>query len=68
MHNAKSKSSHEEFYVGKGLQTPLLGRKASSNLNLSHKAEGLISHSKEVLIPLQILEKTKAELEYLRWE
>ena len=35
--SANSQSLQEEFYVVEGLQTPLLGRMASSKLNLIQK-------------------------------
>ena len=43
-----NRSLHEDFYVVEGLQTPLLGRMASSKLELIKKVEKLTTNANEV--------------------
>ena len=46
--SANSQSLQEEFYVVEGLQTPLLGRMASSKLNLIQKVETVSTNANKV--------------------
>ena len=46
--SANNQSLQEEFYVVEGLQTPLLGRMASSKLNLIQKIETVSTNANEV--------------------
>ena len=46
--STNSRSLQEEFYVAEGLQTPLLGRMASSKLKLIQKVEKLTSDVNEI--------------------
>ena len=45
--SVNNKTLNEEFYVVKGLQTPLLGRMASSKLNLIQKVDNIIEVGEE---------------------